>query len=258
MKVEVVIPLGNGDPTLDTPDIAMMIAGLRNIKDQSIPVSLCIAVDAAFDKRKLEIAAGIADRVFVGRENGFWRDGSGMWLDIWEAWKSSDAQYVAWNGYDDYSALDRFELQLDCIQDRGGAACFCSTRIDNAGQLRTLHNGRVDFVGTLRRHSHTPFMGGYLLNRELILNSGMEKWRDKWAWYWEGLLFAYIMYQGLPCVAGTWVAYREHPATITETWRKKWVQDLQAKYNYSRQDMMTDWEKIGFAGICDDIGGLYD
>ena len=86
MKVEMVIPLGNGDPQLDAPEISLLLNRLYLIKSQTIPVKLTLAVDSNFNNEKLERVKEYADKVVTFSEDSFFTPGS-IWDKIYTCWE---------------------------------------------------------------------------------------------------------------------------------------------------------------------------
>jgi hypothetical protein len=251
-KVEIVIPVGPGDPALDVPAAALLEKGLRNAKDQTAPVRLTCAIDVNLPEQKASLIRSIADKVELFDSHSYYRPG-GIWNKIVTCWEHSDAEYVAWSGYDDLSSPDRFEKQAAMLDRTGANSCFCSNYEINGCRVTQTNNGHIDFKSHIGRHA--PYMGAFLLRRKAILDSGLVEHRFKWAYYFEGLLYAYILKTGKPVVSGGTFSYHHHPGTISNTSReeREWVKAARREVGYTEAQTIADWHSIGFDAICDAV-----
>lgn len=251
MKVEVVVPIGCGDPNLDIPCEPMIIAGLTSIKNQDMPVKLTVAMDVNLPEKKIALIRSLADRVVEFPAHSYFRKG-GIWNKIYTCWETSDCDYVAWNGYDDRHTPDRFRYQSEKLDKTGANSAFCKNfELHNEGRMRQIHNGHLNF----KQHvgSHAPFMGAFLLRKSAIVASGMAQYREKWSSYFEGLLYCYILKMGMPVVSdnGGFI-YHWHRGTIanTGTEEKEWVKVARQSSQYSLEETIKDWNEIPFAQLC--------
>ena len=258
MSVEIVIPVGPGDPQFDAPNLKMLTHGLRCVKDSEGSPTLTVAMDRNLPAHKAHIVAKIADKVIYFNDHSYYRPG-GIWNKIYTCWEQSNADYVGWCGYDDYSSNDRFIKQEAKLNESGAKSCFCHNYEQHGDKIpNQVNNGRIDFKAHLGRHA--PFMGAFLLRRDAILNSGIAEHRLKWSYYFEGLLYAYILKMGRPAISDGFFVYHHHPATISNTAReeREWVKAARREVGYTEADCVRDWNSIGFDALCADIRKTYD
>ncbi len=251
--IELVIPLGITGPNNDMPDINFLIYGLEKLKNQSIPIKITCAIDENLQNNRKEIINKYADKIKEFPRNSYFCPG-GIWKKIWVCWKESDCDYVAWNGYDDYSDIYRFELQYQKLKTSNANSCFCSNYVDFDNNIKLINDGNIDFkeiIGT-----HCLYMSSYLLKKDAILNSGIEKYENKWSYYFEGLLNTFIMKTGIPIVESNAKFYRrEHKGTISETCREKeeWVQNAIKEVGYTFKQCKNDWDSINFKKLSNQV-----
>lgn len=258
-KIEVVVPIGVGNPDFDTPTISMLETGLESIKTQSTWVKLTVAVDENLPKDKLGIIAKYADKVKIFPSASYFRPG-GIWDKIWTCWEESEADFLAWQGYDDHSSFDRFEKQLEAIENSKANACFgMQYKYDkSSGRVWLENTGEFSLESWLNYlGSHVPYMGGFLLRKNAILNSGIAEYRYKWSYYFEGLLYAFILKTGLPCNSEGSFYFGMHPASISETKNDKWMKEQQELAGYSFEQAKADWDSIPFQEIINQVKQLY-
>lgn len=248
-KVEVVIPIGCGNPKEDAPRIELLEEGLKSIKNQTIPVQLTIAMDKNLPKEKQAIIKKYADKIKVYPEASYFRPG-GIWLKIWECWEESKADYVAWQGYDDISHNQRFEFQLEAIERTNSNACFGIQRkfSDDVTKAQMVNDGNINFQAY--KGSHPEFMGGFLLRKDAILNSGLGEHKTKWAHYFEGLLYVYILKMGQICNSDGTFCFRYHKGSIDSTFNPDWVEEQRSITRYTYEQCVEDWESLNFQDLC--------
>jgi hypothetical protein len=254
-KVEVVIPVGPGDPQFDTPNTEMLRKGLENVRNSVGDVSLTVAMDRNMPAHKVDLIRRVANKVVEFDTHSYYRPG-GIWNKIYTCWEQSDADYVAWNGYDDFSSPSRFERQAKMLDENPAAAsCFCMNA-EATGPIpviKMVNDGHINFASHLGRHA--PFMGAFLLRRSSILGSGIAAHRLKWSYYFEGLLYAYVLKMGMPVVSAGVFHYHHHEATISNTAREErdWVKAARREVGYTEADCVRDWNSIGFDTLCAEI-----
>lgn len=252
--VELVIPLGNGDPSLNVPKPDVLEDRLNRIAEID-NVKLTCVVDNNFEKSKLKIVQRYAQKIIYWHNDCFWRDGSGIWGKIVYAWLLSDCKYVAWQGYDDYSEPDRFDKQVELLEETGANSCFSSCWIDDGDNTWQENNGHLDWLRVLGNHAVS--MHGFLWRKDAILNSGITDHFALWSWYFEGLLYTYTIKTGIPVVADTKHYRYEHPGTITKTWMNDWTTQQIEKYGYTPDDRLADFESINHDAIINEVRGMY-
>src|SRR5208282_752071 len=195
-EIELVIPLGNGDPDRKVPDISLLLKRIEMVKQQTIPIALTLAINSNFDKEKLFLINAYADKIDT-------------------CWEQSQYPFVSWNGYDDYSSKDRFEMQLETIKRTNSNSCVCENwRHDEKGSRR-INDGNVDYLGFLG--NHMPFIPSFLLRKDAFLNSGISQYKMKCSYYFEALEYAYILKTGKPSVSKGAFFYYDHPGTLSHT-----------------------------------------
>jgi len=259
-EVEVVVPIGYGDPTTGAPVPELLEAGLRSLKSQILHITLTCAVNDDFvNDDRMEIVRNYADKIEIFPSPSYFRRG-GIWLKIWECWKKSNAEYVAWQGYDDISDIWRFKKQYKTIKATKANSCFCEAKLKSGKVIKAMHpdKNNIDFLSYLGRH--IPFMGAFLLRRKAILSSGLGEYRDKWSYYFEGLLYAFILKTGKPAISDGVFFYVDHPATITHTVTEKeeWVKEQVRRAGYTFEQCKEDWKSIDFQGICNSVRRRYN
>jgi hypothetical protein len=251
-EIELVIPLGNGDPRLDVPEDKLLINRLSAIKQQTMPIKLTLAIDSNFNSRKLEIAKQYADKIKYFGADSYFAPG-GIWEKIYSCWEESDCNFLAWTGYDDVNSKDRFEKQLSKIKETGANSCVCENWAVDPGGTKMINNGNINFIQHIG--SHMAFMGNFLLRKDAICNSGIAQYRKIWTYYWEGLEYAFILKTGKPCVSDGAFFYYSHPATIANTAQEyqDWVKQIRQRTNYWEADFMRDWSNVPFTRICQQV-----
>lgn len=258
--IEVVIPLGPMSPRLNAPVNDLLEFGLKNIKEQSIPVKLTCAVDNDLAPEKLEIVKKYADKIKVFGQYSYFAKG-GIWKKIWMCWKESTCKYVGWQGYDDYNSLNRFKEQLEILEQTNSHACLCSTFIDNKlidGTMRQSHNGFIDFRKTVG--NHVP-MGAYLLDRSYILNSGLGNYQEIWTAYFEGLLNLYILKKGKPCSTSKAIFYyRNQPAMVSLMGGqdKEFCELARKEVNYPWEQIFIDFNNTNYFSLSEELNKKED
>lgn len=255
-RIEVVIPVGKGNPKEKAPRLDLLEEGLLSVKNQTIPVTLTVAMDEDLQKDRQKIIYKYADKVKKFPKASYYAPG-GIWKKIWDCWESSDAEFVAWQGYDDYSHEKRFEFQLEAIERTQSNACFgiqksFSSSIENS---KMESDGAINFLAHLG--SHPKFMGGFLLRKNSILSSGLGEYNLKWSNYFEGLLYAFIIKNGIPCNSDGTFFFRFHKGSIAETKNPEWVDRQREITGYSYEQCIEDWESINFDLICSLIKKQY-
>lgn len=251
-KIEVVIPVGVGNPKEDAPKIDLLEQGLASIKNQTIPVTLTVAMDRDLPKSKQKVVKKYADKIKVYPKASYFRPG-GIWLKIWECWEESDAKYVAWQGYDDISHHQRFEFQIEAIERTGANACFGIQKkfSDDINKAKMVNDGNLAFGSYVG--GHPEFMGGFLLRKDAILQSGLGRHRYKWSHYFEGLLFAYIVKTGSICNSDGTFCFRYHPGSIASTNNPEWVEKQRKITKYTYEQCLADWASLNFQSICQNL-----
>lgn len=254
MSVEVVVPIGCGDPSLDIPKIDMIKKGLESIKQQTMKVKLTVAMDVNLPIKKQDIIRSIANNVVEFPQHSYFRRG-GIWEKIYSCWEKSDCEYVAWNGYDDRHTKDRFYHQEKRLKETGANSCFCPNyHIVNESRMKRVNNGNINFKNHVGNHAE--FMGAFLLRKSAILSSGISKYREKWSYYFEGLLYLHIIQMGMPVVSkyGGFI-YHWHNGTIAKTVseEKEWVKEARMLSNYSLSETIKDWNEINFNKLCENL-----
>jgi hypothetical protein len=252
MNIEIVIPLGNGDPRQDMPNSSLLEFTCKNVKEQTIPVKLTFAIDKNLKVEKKNIIDKYADQIHVYDQEASYYAPGGIWLKIYESWEKSNCDYVAWSGYDDFSSPDRFEKQYKKITEENGNSCFCNSyRHVNGKEIiaNSSHSAKFNLG------KHTLFMGAFLLKRESILSSGIDAHKYKWSAYFEGLLNSYIIKQGKIHRSQGKFFYREHSGTLSNTCQEfnEWVKKEREKTNYSAEEAQRDWDSINFNKLNEDI-----
>jgi len=255
-EIELVIPLGNGDPDRKVPDISLLLKRIEMVKQQTIPIALTLAINSNFDKEKLFLINAYADKIVTFGVDSYYAAG-GIWNKIYTCWEQSQYPFVSWNGYDDYSSKDRFEMQLETIKRTNSNSCVCENwRHDEKGSRR-INDGNVDYLGFLG--NHMPFIPSFLLRKDAFLNSGISQYKMKCSYYFEALEYAYILKTGKPSVSKGAFFYYDHPGTLSHTGQEyqNWVKQCRARTNYSEEDCRRDWATIPFAGICLEAQNLW-
>jgi hypothetical protein len=254
-KIDFVIPLGNGDPNTDAPCEGILINTCENIKKQTIPVNLTFAIDKSLKKKKLAIIEKYADDIKIFDTESSYFSRGGIWLKIYNCWEQSKCPYVCWSGYDDFSSIDRFEKQLIAIETNNGNSCFCNSYVSGDGKDGHLvtKSSDVDFRSSLG--SHVSFMGAWLLKKDAIINSGIDKHKLLWAYGFEDLLNSYILKMGKICRSEGSFFYHDHRGTISNTGRElnPWVQEIRKITSYSLLETENDWKSINFKALNDEI-----
>ncbi len=247
-EVNLIIPLGNGDPRLNVPDEKLLTRRLEMVREQTIPIKLTIAVDTNLKPEKLRIAEKYADEIsYFGRDSYF--APGGIWYKIYKCWEKSDCRYVAWQGYDDYSSRDRFGKQLIKIESANANTCVCKNWLADPNGTTPVLSGKIDFLKYIGHHM--PYMGSFLIRKDTIVNSGISEYQTRWSYYFEGLLYTYLLKLGKPAISDGDFFYYTHPATIanTGTEDKNWVQICREATKYSEGDCIRDWGTIPFAEL---------
>lgn len=247
-KVNLIIPIGPGAPEQDAPNLEMMVFGFERIKKQTLPIKLTCAVDRDLPENKMKVIREYANEVRLFEPHSYFT-GSGIWGKIYKCWESTDCEYVAWNGYDDYSGVNRFECQSKMLEKTGADACFCCNYLDTEGKITLTNNGLADLNAMIG--GHASYMGAFLLRKSFILNSGINLHREKWACYFEGLLNAFILRGKIVNSEGEFY-YRNHRGTISNTWKQQWFEESFRKTGYSIVKCKADWESINFSEICNE------
>lgn len=260
MSIEVVIPLGPMSPRLDAPTNDLLEFGLKNIKEQTIPVKLTCAVDFDLAEEKLAIVKKYADKIKTFGQYSYFARG-GFWKKIWECWEESDCKYLNWMGYDDFSSLNRFEEQYKVLEQTNSHACLCSVIVDDKlinGKEYFIHNGSIDFRMTIGNHT---YMGAYTIRRDYIMNSGMGQYKNKWSSYWEGLYNLFILKGGKPCSTDKGVFYyRNQPAMISKMDARDadWCQMVKNKCGYQDIDVINDFKETPYLELYNELNQRKD
>jgi hypothetical protein len=256
-KIEVVIPIGNGNPELGVPNVDLLIEGLMSIKNQTIPVMLTVAMDTDVSDEIRKNIYYIADKVVIFPSASYYRAG-GIWSKIWECWKQSRAKYVAWQGYDDISALNRFDIQLEAIERESAKSCFGINHkfTDNIAKSTLINDGSINFVDCIG--AHPEFMACFLIDRRAILSTDLRNFQYRWSHYFEGLFFAYIMSLGMPARSDGRFYFRTHLGSMANTCNPAWVESQRQLTGYSYKHCIDDWNSIGFDIIAQITRKMYE
>jgi hypothetical protein len=253
--IEIVIPIGISTP--ETPIIEFLEFGLRQLKIQSLPVKITCAIDENIQPDRLRIINMYADKIKIFPKDSYFRPG-GIWKKIWQCWEESDSTFINWQGYDDASSPNKFNLQYKKIIETKSNSCFSSNYLMKDNKIITVNNGNINFINYIG--THPMFMGSFLIRKNAILNSGIAQYINKASYYFEGLLFAFIMKTGIPCIeTNAKFYYREHSSTISSTCREKekYVQQAIKNVGYTFQQCKQDWDSINFNSICEEIKKKY-
>jgi hypothetical protein len=258
-KIGGIIPLGITGNNNDMPNKEYLEFNLKRLKNQTMPVKIVIAMDENLQPDRIKIICKYADDIVYFPKDSYFRPG-GIWKKIWVCWKEKlqDVEYIFQNGYDDYSFLNRFELQYKKIIETQSNSCFSSNYLMKNNIENFVNDGNINFVNYIG--THPMFMGSFLIRKNAIMNSGIEQYIDKWSYYFEGLLFAFIMKTGIPCVeTNAKFYYREHSGTISSTCKEKekYVQQAIKNVGYTFQQCKQDWDSINFNSICEEIKKKY-
>jgi len=251
------MPLGVSGKNWENPNIDYLKFSLSLLKEQTIPVKITCAVDENLQPDRLEIVKQYAHKIVTFPKHSYFRPG-GIWKKIWECWKESDCEYLKWNSYDDYIDRRSCAFQLQTIKSFNANACFCSNYNNNHGNVRKVNDGNLNFKQFIGQHP--MYMGGFLLNRKAILNSGLDQYKNSWSYYFEGILYAFICKTGkIVNNPNAMFYYRDHSGTISETCREKeaWVQEAVKEVGYSFSDCKKDWDSINFNKLCEEIKRNY-
>lgn len=261
-KINITIPVGPGNPIHDSPKNDILEFTLLNIQEQTIrnDIELVCAIDSDLKEEKIKIIEKYADKIKVFGTYSYHRPG-GIWLKIWECWKESECEYVSWQGYDDYSDKNRFKFQYETLLNSASTkhACFCSCYSNSFGNISKVHDGNIDFRSTVG--NHPLFMGAYLINKNYILNSGLDEYKYKWSAYFEGLLNLYILKGGKPCVSSEAIFYyREHPSMLSFNVQEEqeWVQKARKETNYTCNEVLNDLHSIPYDNLISDLNKKED
>ena len=250
-NVEIVLPLGVTGKLSEMPNKEYLIQCLKNLKEQTLPVKITIAMDENLQLDRKEIIEKYADKIKIFPKDSWFSPGS-IWKKIVICWEESDCKYVGWTAYDDFSSLDRFELQYKQLEETDKNSSFCSNYIIENGNTRQVNDGNIDFISTIGNHA--LFVPAYLIRKDTILNSGLCNYKEKFSRYFEGLLNYFIIKTGIPISCPNAKFYRrEHKGTLTETWREQWFMDSFKRTGYSPDQCGDDWNSIGFEDMCEKL-----
>jgi len=162
-KVNLIIPIGPGAPEQDAPNIDMMVFGFEKIKKQTSSIKLTCAIDRDLPENKMNIIKKYADEICLFEPYSYFT-ASGIWGKIYKCWETSDCEYVAWNGYDDYSGLSRFECQTRRLEETEADVCLCHNYLDTEEKITQVNNGTIDIGATIG--GHTLYMGSFFIKKK--------------------------------------------------------------------------------------------
>jgi hypothetical protein len=257
MKKNICIAIPLGVTTNNMPDPEFLEFGLRLLKEQTIPIEIVIAADENLQDDRVKICEKYADKIKYFPADSYFRPG-GIWKKIWECWKETECEFIGWNGYDDYSDRARFEYQYNKLNETKAGSCICSNYVNKNGNIQKVNNGDLDFIEYIGKHA--LFMGSFLIRKNNLFKSGISNYIDCWSYYFEGLLYYYILKMGIPTIADKGIFYyREHSSTISNTCKpqQKWVQKAVKDVNYTFAQCKNDWDEINFDEKCKELKNYY-
>jgi hypothetical protein len=112
-KLQVVVPIGIGAP--GTPVQKFFEDGINSLLSQTEPVDICIAADENIPDRIKDFITEKNLTVKWFETNTFFKKGS-IWIKLFEGWKESNTEYVAFMHYDDIWDKDKAKIQLEHIE----------------------------------------------------------------------------------------------------------------------------------------------
>jgi hypothetical protein len=254
-KVACVIPLGPSGANWENPNIEYLEYGLKLLKEQLISTKIIIACDENIQTDRLDIVKKYAHDIRWFPPHSYFRPG-GIWKKIWQCWidNCKNIEFIKWQGYDDHVDKRSLIYQYQTLKKTGARSCFCSNFNNDHGNIRKVNNGNINFKQYIG--NHPMYMGSFLMRKDAILRSGIGAYENKWAFYFEGLLYAFLCKVGkIVYNSNAMFYYRDHSGTISETCREKelWVQEARQASGYSLEQTKKDWESINFDKLCAEI-----
>lgn len=250
-EIEIVIPLGPTGQNNDMPNKEYLIYCLENLKKQTMKVNITIAADENLQDDRKEIIKRYVDKIKWFEKDSYFRPGC-IWKKIVECWEESDCTFVGWQGYDDFSSLDRFELQYKQLEWTEKNSSFCSNYVLENNEIKKINDGNIDFNKTVG--NHPAFVPSYLIRKDAILKSGICDYKKEFGFYFEGFLNLFILKTGRPLVcSNAKFIRREHKGTISETYKEQWFEEAFKRTGYSVEQCKKDWYSLNFQKICEEF-----
>ena len=244
--LQVVVPIGVGAE--GTPVQKYFEEGIESLLSQSVPVDVWIAADS-----------NVPDRIkeFIEKKNlnvkwfdpfFFYRKGS-IWKKIFDTWKESDSEYVAFMHYDDVWEIDKALLQTETMTRESLEASWSEVYV--IGESSEIKSGDVAHFQRLdidNWNSRTvAFAHSTIVRRDSIFSSGILEHENDWAATFEDIWILYLRtFQNAHKVTGALFFWRDHSMSLTQTGREeaKFVQEQRAVTNYTLSETFSDSDKM--------------
>ncbi len=253
-EIDLVIPLGNGDPSQDIPNIGLLEERLSRIKLQTISVKLTLAICSDFNLNKFNRIKKYADKIIIVAASSYFKKGS-IWNVVYSCWEKSDCPFITFHGYDDYSSPDRFEKQLSKIKETETNACLCESWRDTGGNLELIHNGQTDFIEYL---GHCfPSMCSFIMRKDAFLNSGADKYKMECANFFEGVHYNFILKTGKPSISEGKFFWYVHPGSLSNTQNNEWGDRMREEAGYTQNDSIRDWNNIPMEQLHQEVRDIW-
>lgn len=267
MSVHIVMPIGVGAPGTPVPElleksISSIVHQLPTTPGYS-DATLTIAADSNIgeDAKYVLRNYSLLAKIKWFEPFSYFRKG-GIWKKIFDVWKSSDAEFVAFMHYDDLWHCDKLRKQIDFIKANNLDGAWSEVyEIDGNDTVRGGDKACWNecSIGTVGQGA-PAFAHSVLVRRNSILNCGILDYEDKWAANFE-TLFAIYMHKikNAKKCPGAKFYWRNHGLNISNTASEnsQFVQDQRDATSYTIQETLADADGIPLGKIIDEIKALY-
>lgn len=246
--ITLAVPMGG------EPDEQLLLQFFDEIRASTYPVELLFGMDVNTPAHIQAIVRERADDVLMFPEDSYWRPGC-IWYKIWTCWQTASGDYLAWSGYDDYSAPTRFAVQVAALEGDPEAAS-CHTAVGVIHGTGTVPQSVYDFPLSRAKLGTIAFPAGAPIFRTERLHDGRMK-DDilKNAYLWEAYYLTWlaslgpIRYLGKPPL----FSYRAHARTVSSEAHSRGpgaqkLEEVRRRIatGYTLDNLMNDWDSLRF------------
>ena len=243
-KLQVVVPIGIGAP--GTPVQKFFEEGINSLLSQTEPVDICIAADENIPDRIKDFIIEKNLTVKWFETNTFFKKGS-IWIKLFEGWKESNTEYVAFMHYDDIWDKDKAKIQLEHIEreNLNGSWSEAYYMDENSNVVSGDCASFMEFnMSTVGRRT-AAFAHSIIVKRTELDNCGILECADGWATIFEDVWTVYMGKIGnMKKSVGSKFFWRNHSMNITNTGNLPYVDEMRIDANYTLDQAWSDSDKI--------------
>lgn len=253
--LEIVMPLGVGAPGTPVPELLS-----KSIESIDCDCDLTIAADTNISDECKAIIQPYHVKWY--EPHSYFRKG-GIWKKIFDVWKETTADYVAFCHYDDVWEFDKPHEQTSFIRANNLDGCWCETYcIDEHDNITSGDLSLPELTAHSVWNCTPAFSHSIIVRRSAILNSGILDYEDVWAANFESLFALFIhKIKNVKKCPGAKFYWRNHSLNISSTVTESaaFVREQRKATGYTLEETMKDAgrDEFSLAKIIKEVQALY-